>query len=89
MPLLFLRIPKWAYGSAESSGVIIFTVLFALYQTDNMSNNFPNPLFMLGLGGLCGLIRSGGVAPVALRLETVSVPARTLPRNLLAGAEPA
>jgi hypothetical protein len=64
-PLLFLRAPKWSWGSAEMSGVVIFAVFFALFQIDNMSNAMPNPLFMLGLGGVCGLIRQGVTAPAA------------------------
>ena len=59
VPLLFLRIPPWTYGSPEMAGVVIFAVLFALYQIDNMSNAMPNPLFVLGLGGLCGIVKEG------------------------------
>lgn len=86
-PLLFLRIPRWAYGSAELSGVIIFAILFALYQIDNMSNNMPNPLFVLGLGGLCGLVRNGALAPVLQQATRPAHATHPMPRNLLAGAE--
>ena len=76
VPLLFLRVPRWAFASAEMSGVMIFAVFFALYQIDNMSNAMPNPLFVLGLGGLCGLIRRGVAAPA------VAIARQTSPREL-------
>jgi hypothetical protein len=88
-PLLFLRVPRWSYGSAEMSGVIIFAVLFALYQIDNMSNSMPDPLFVLGLGGLCGLVRSGVAAPVLLRIDNAAPPLHPLASNIFVEPEPA
>jgi hypothetical protein len=39
-------------------GVSIFSVLMVLYSMDNLMNNMPNPLFLLGLGGLAGMAAS-------------------------------
>ncbi|MBV8782148.1 MAG: O-antigen ligase domain-containing protein [Phycisphaerae bacterium] len=61
IPLLFLRVPKKQWAAPDNAGVVIFAVFFALYQLDNMSNDMANPLFVLGLGGVCGLIANGAL----------------------------
>ena len=57
------------------SGVIISPCCSRCIQIDNMSNAMPNPLFVLGLGGLCGLVKEGVTKPAtASRLIEESDP---------------
>jgi hypothetical protein len=52
------RMPPRGWGDPRFAGVCVFSVLVILYSMDNMLNSMVNPLFILGLGGLCGMARS-------------------------------
>jgi hypothetical protein len=52
---LHLRLNKVFWSHPEMVGVSVFSVLLVLYSMDNLMNNMPNPLFLLGLGGISGM----------------------------------
>jgi hypothetical protein len=55
IPALLLRVGPAAWARPEFAGAAIFSVLLMIYMLDNLVNNMPNPLFLVGLGGISGL----------------------------------
>jgi hypothetical protein len=49
------RLPRSAWRHPVFAGVIVFGLQLPLYALDNLLNNMPNPIFLLGLGGLTTL----------------------------------
>jgi hypothetical protein len=49
------RLPRYAWRHPAFAGVIVFGLQLPLYALDNLLNNMPNPIFLLGLGGLTTL----------------------------------
>jgi hypothetical protein len=90
--MTFWRMPPDGWGDPRFAGVCVFGMLLILYSMDNLLNSMVNPLFILGLGGLCGLARSGNtwkepriqapVAPRALRFSTHRSPQVAFSREI-------
>jgi len=56
-PIIYMlfRIPRSQFSHPALAGVLAMASLLTLYAIDNLVNSMPNPIFILGLGGLCGL----------------------------------
>jgi hypothetical protein len=54
--LLHLKLRGSSWGNPTLVGVSVFSVILVLYSMDNLLNDFANPLYLLGLGGLCGML---------------------------------
>lgn len=50
------RLPMSGWTDRNYVGVVVAAVLLALYALDNLLNNMPNPIFLLALGGVSGLV---------------------------------
>ena len=85
--LLFLRLPRDSWRDPSMAGVLAFCALLGLFQIDNMVNSMPNPIFLLGLGGLCGLAKGKRATIAKSTLETDYFVNQAARRSLLA-AEP-
>ena len=53
--MVIWRLPRYAWRDPAFAGVIVFGLQLPLYALDNLLNNMPDPLFLLGLGGLTTL----------------------------------
>jgi hypothetical protein len=53
--VLLVRLRSAVWRNPQASGVAVFAVLLLLFAIDNMLNAMPNPIFILGLGGMSGL----------------------------------
>lgn len=53
--VLLIKANPRMWGQPEFTGVAVFIVLLLLYGIDNLVNAMPNPIFLLGLGGLSSL----------------------------------
>ena len=86
--LLLHRLPREAWKDPSMAGVLAFCVLLGLFQIDNMVNSMPNPIFLLALGGLCGLAKGKNITVGKSTLDTDYFVRQAARRSLLA-AEPA
>jgi hypothetical protein len=78
--LLHLKLRGSFWDNPTFVGISVFSVVLALYSLDNLLNNFPNPLFLLGLGGLCGMVKAGHA-----ETRPAAVPAMTRAAQLRGG----
>jgi hypothetical protein len=62
--VLHARLSAALWSHPAMVGVCVFSVLLVLYSIDNLMNNMPNPLFLLGLGGLSGMAAAAGVSMI-------------------------
>ncbi len=68
--VVLLRLQLSAWTDPKYVGLIVGSVLLALYALDNLLNNMPNPIFLLALGGITGLIAK----PVVTRRRLAPMP---------------
>jgi len=84
--IVLWRLPLNGWSDRNYVGVVVAAVLLALYALDNLLNNMPNPIFLLALGGVSGLLVKPSVAstfepltiPFGIFPAVEDVPQRTL-----------
>jgi hypothetical protein len=62
-----------AWGDPMLAGVTCFAVILTLHAIDNLMNAMMNPIFVLALGGLSGIVAASPVARPAGGFPVVSV----------------
>ena len=84
--IVLWRLPLNGWSDRNYVGVVVAAVLLALYALDNLLNNMPNPIFLLALGGVSGLLVKPSmtstfeplVIPFGIVPEVEDVPQRML-----------
>jgi hypothetical protein len=72
--LIGRRIRAEAWGSAMFVGPAVMTVILAMHAIDNLLNAMLNPLFILALGGLTGLVANPLRLPAGPAGRTAAIP---------------
>jgi hypothetical protein len=61
--ILRLRLSAAVWATPESAGAVICSMLMVFFAMDNLLNNMPSPIYLLGLGGIATLACSRSLNP--------------------------
>jgi hypothetical protein len=67
--VLLWRLPVGTWFNSAVAGAAISSMLMVFFAMDNLLNNMPNPIYLLGLGGIATLACSRSLKPLQAEMS--------------------